>query len=107
MSGLMRWKVVQIVISIKKMNRPAPGTDWDWKAPFMQLKRSTIRGETEWQILLQVADGEEKSIYKLCDGRHQVETVMEEVAQELWNDRIEKLYKDVTGETGQKVDIKV
>jgi hypothetical protein len=102
-----RWKVVQIVISIKRMSRPSSGTDWDWKAPFMQLKRSTIRGETEWQLLLQVADGEEKSIYKLCDGRHQVETVMEEVPQELWNERIEKLYQDVTGETGQNVDIKV
>lgn len=102
-----RWKVVQIVISIKKMSRPAPGTDWDWKAPFLQLKKSTVRGENDWNILLQVAEGEEEAIYKLCDGRHQVETVMEEVPQELWSERTAKYATGETGVTGQNVDIKV
>jgi hypothetical protein len=56
------------------------------KKPFLQLKLSTVRAEDQWHILLAVDEEEVEDIYKLCDGRFQVETVME-VANELWSEK--------------------
>ena len=76
-----RWKVVEIVISPTKTARWAEGEDWDWKKPFLGLKKSVIRAEDKWQILLKVDEGEEDAIHAMCDGRLKVETVMEIVVE--------------------------
>ena len=74
-----RWKVVEIVIGPTKTAKWSEGEEWDWKKPFQELKKSVIRAEDKWSILLKVDEGEKDAIYTMCDARLKVETVMEQV----------------------------
>lgn len=76
-----RWKIVEIVIGPTKAAKWAEGGDWDWKKPFLELKKSVVRTEDKWHILLKVDEGEKDSIYAMCDARLKVETVMEHVEE--------------------------
>jgi hypothetical protein len=62
----------------------------NWKEPFKKLKLSKIRAEDEWNILLHVNGKEARKILKFTDGL-KVETVMEEIKQETWDEKIAKL----------------
>jgi hypothetical protein len=76
-----RWKLVEIVIGPTKTAKWAEGEDWDWKKPFLELKKSVIRAEDKWHILLKVDEGEKDAIYAMCDGRLKVESVYEHVEE--------------------------
>jgi len=76
-----RWKVVEIVIGPTKTAKWAEGDDWDWKKSFLELKKSVVRAEDKWHILLRVDEGEKDAIYAMCDGRFRVETVLEHVEE--------------------------
>jgi hypothetical protein len=76
-----RWKVVEIVIGPTKNAKWAEGEDWEWKKPFQELKKSVIRAEDKWHILIKVDEEEKDAIYAMCDGRLKVETVMEQVEE--------------------------
>lgn len=76
-----RWKVVEIVIGPTKNAKWAEGEDWEWKKPFQELKKSVIRAEDKWHILIKVDEDEKDEIYAMCDGRLKVETVMEQVEE--------------------------
>lgn len=105
-----RWKVVEILIGPTKTAKWAEGEDWEWKKPFQELKKSVIRAEDKWHILLKVEDSEVADIYAMCDGRHKVETVMDLVEgkkPELWPGKVAQYATGETGETGQNVDMKV
>ena len=71
-----RWKVAEITIGPTKTAQWAEGDDWDWKKPFLELKKSVVRAEDKWHILLMVGEGEEDAIYAMCDARLKVETVL-------------------------------
>lgn len=102
------WKVVEILIGPTKTAKWAEGDDWEWKKPFQELKKSVIRAEDKWHILLKVDDAEVKDIYAMCDGRLRVETVMDlvETKPETWDQRVAQYMTGETGPTGQNVDIK-
>ena len=72
---------MQIVVGPTKNAIFAEGDDWEWKKPFQDLKKSVIRTEDKWHILLQVDEDEKDEVHTLCDGRHRVESIheMEEV----------------------------
>ncbi len=76
-----RWKVVEIVIGPTKTAKWSEGDAWDWKKPFQELKKSVVRAEDKWHILLKVDEGEADAIYAMCDGRLKVETVLEHVEE--------------------------
>lgn len=78
-----RWKIVEIVIGPTKNAKWSEGDDWEWKKPFQELKKSVVRAEDKWHILLKVDEGETDEIYAMCDGRLKVETVMEHVEEEI------------------------
>lgn len=109
LESCVSWKPVEIVIGPTKTAKWAEGDNWDWKKPFLGLKKSTIRAEDKWHILLRVNDEEMKDVYAMCDGRHRVETIMElaeDKGTELRSERVAKYATGETGETGQNVDIK-
>lgn len=72
---------MEIVIGPTKAAKWAEGDGWDWKKPFLELKKSVVRAEDKWHILLKVDEEEKDSIYTMCDARLKVETVMEHVEE--------------------------
>ncbi len=76
------WEPVEVLIGPTKLSKWSEGDEWEWKKPFQELKRSVIRAEDKWHILLKVDEEETDAIYAMCDGRLKVETVMEQVEAE-------------------------
>jgi len=70
------WKPVEFLIGPTKQTKWAEADDWEWKKPFQELKKSTIRIEDQWHIVLTVGEGEADTINKMCDGRFRVEILM-------------------------------
>ncbi len=73
---MRKWKIVQLVITVKKMVQDSSGVK-DWKKPFKRLKLSAVRAEEDNRILLDVAPAELLKVQKMLDGRFQVENVIE------------------------------
>ena len=71
------WKPVEFLIGPTKQTRKAEADDWEWKKPFQELKKSNIRIEDQWHIVLTVGEGEADTINKMCNGRFKVETLMQ------------------------------
>ena len=70
------WKPVEFLIGPTKQTKWSEADDWEWKKPFQELKKSTIRIEDQWHIVLTVGEGEADTINEMCDGRFRVETLM-------------------------------
>ncbi len=80
---------MDITIAVPLMGRDGKGVK-NWKEPFKKLKLSKICAEDEWNILLHVHGKDAGKILKLT-GDLRVETVMEEIKQETWDEKIAKL----------------
>ena len=103
-----RWKVTEITIGPTKLAKWSEGDDWEWKKPFQELKKSVIRAEDKWHILLRVDEEEKDAIYAMCDGRLKVETLLDLVEEKTeLSGRAAQYATGETGQTGQNVDIKV
>jgi hypothetical protein len=79
------WKIVEILIGPTKTAQWAEGDEWAWKKPFQELKKSVIRAEDKWHILLKVDEEEKDEIYAMCDGRLKIETLYEHVEEKMSN----------------------
>ena len=83
---------MEILIGVTKTTKWSEGEEWEWKKPFQELKKSVIRIEDKWHVVLTVDEGEIEEIYAMCDGRHKVETLMnKEEKTELWADKTDHL----------------
>lgn len=87
------WKSVEFLITPTKQTRWANDDDWEWKKPFQELKKSTIRIEDPLHIVLTVGEGELDTINQMCDGRFKVETLMQREPMKKKEEKKEEILK--------------